>query len=64
VAKLQSLAKELGRTPSQNDIKTASREKRCYSFTTYNRHFGSYHAACMEAELEPAKKPGNAVIES
>jgi superfamily II DNA or RNA helicase len=51
IADLQKLAKKLGQTPSQRDIKEASKAKECVSASTVSRVFGSLSQALAEAGL-------------
>lgn len=50
---LQKLARELGRTPSINDIKEASKLGKCVSSRTFYLRFGSYNVAVEAAGLVP-----------
>lgn len=52
IASLQALAKELGRTPMVDDIRRASKQRTCASYSAYYKVFGSYNAALQEAGLE------------
>ncbi len=51
ISDLISLANEIGRTPTSQDIKEASKEGRSASLGVYIRHFGSHSQAIKQAGL-------------
>ena len=66
IKQLQDLTRQLGRTPTNDDIDEASKSREMSSRKTYVNHFGSMRAACEEAHLDrflskriPAKEPSS-----
>lgn len=58
---LQMFAKQLGRTPIADDIKSA--DSTMPDITTYERRFGTWHNALHAADLEPKyNKPKEKLI--
>lgn len=55
IGQLQGLARELGRTPIQADIKIASKQGKCASWPTFISRFGSMPAAYRAAGLEETR---------
>lgn len=55
IAQLQRLAKEIGRIPTTDDIRQASRLGKIASFSTFHNKFGSITSAQEAAGMTPSK---------